>query len=107
VYAEADLFLLATVEDGFALVLTQASANSLPLLATTNCSGPDVIHEGKNGWVLPIRDAEAFIQRLLWCDGHREELAQMVRGISSGFRPRDWSDVAADFESLCAGAAAV
>lgn len=101
-YAEADLFLLPTIEDGYALVLAQANANSLPLLTTTNCSGPDIIHEGRTGWVLPIRSAEQFIDRLLWCDGHREELAQMVRGISRQFRPRDWKEVAADFESLCA-----
>ncbi|SRR5579875_944089 len=105
-YAEADLFLLPTIHDGYALVLTQAQANSLPLLTTTNCSGPDIIHEGKTGWVLPIRNPERFIERLLWCDTHREELAQMVREIADKFRPRDWSDVAADFESLCAAAVA-
>jgi glycosyltransferase involved in cell wall biosynthesis len=105
-YAEADLFLLPTIEDGFGMVLTQAQANSLPLLTTTNSSGPDIIHEGQTGWVLPIRNPESFISRLLWCDSHRVELAQMVRGIARTFRPRDWSEVAADFESLCTAATA-
>lgn len=106
-YAEADLFLLPTIEDGFGLVLTQAQANSLPLLTTTNSYGPDCIHEGQTGWVLPIRDPQGFSSRLLWCDSHRAELAQMVREIARTFRPRDWSEVAADFESLCAAATAV
>lgn len=106
VYAEADLFLMATIEDGFPVVLTQAFANSLPLLSSTNCSGPDIIQEGKTGWVLPARDADGFIDRLRWCDTHREELATMVRGMAREFRPRDWSDVAADFESLCAATVA-
>jgi glycosyltransferase involved in cell wall biosynthesis len=105
-YAEADLFLMPTVEDGFGMVLTQAYANSLPLVTTTNCAGPDLVQEGKTGWVLPIRNAEAFIDRLVWCDTHREQLAQMVRDIGRVFRPRDWSDVAADFESQCAAAVA-
>ncbi|MBV8730794.1 MAG: glycosyltransferase family 4 protein [Acidobacteriia bacterium] len=104
-YADADVFLLPTIEDGYALVLAQASANSLPILTTTNCSGPDIIHEGQSGWVLPIRNPEAFIKRLLWCDAHREQLARMVRDIARKFQPRNWSDVAADFESLCAAAA--
>jgi glycosyltransferase involved in cell wall biosynthesis len=105
-YAEADLFLLPTIEDGYPFVLAQAKANSLPLLTTTNCSGPDIIDEGLTGWVLPARNPEGFIDRLLWCDNHREELAQMVRGVSHHFRPRDWKEVAADFESLCAAAVA-
>jgi glycosyltransferase involved in cell wall biosynthesis len=104
-YAEADLFLLPTIHDGYALVLAQAQANSLPLLTTANCSGPDIVHEGKTGWVLPIRSPERFIERLLWCDTHREELARMVREIAGKFRPRDWSDVAADFERLCSSPA--
>jgi glycosyltransferase involved in cell wall biosynthesis len=106
-YAEADLFFLPTIEDGFAMVLTQASANSLPILTTTNCSGPDFIHKGQSGWVLPIRSPEKFIDRLLWCDAHRDELTRMVRDIARKFRPRDWTNVAADFESLCASTAAV
>lgn len=105
-YAEADLFLLPTIEDGYPLVLAMAHANSLPLLTTTNCSGPDIIQEGQTGWVLPVRSPEKFIERLLWCDLHREYLAHMVRVMAGRFRPRDWSDVAADFESLCAAATA-
>jgi glycosyltransferase involved in cell wall biosynthesis len=105
-YAEADLFLLPTIEDGYALVLAQASANSLPVLTTTNCSGPDFIHQHQSGWILPIRNPESFIDRLLWCDAHRDELAQMVRDIARKFRPRDWTNVAADFESLCLATAA-
>jgi glycosyltransferase involved in cell wall biosynthesis len=105
-YAEADLFLLPTIHDGYGLVLAQASANSLPLLTTMNCSGPDFIRDGQSGWSLPARNPAAFIDRLLWCDAHREELARMVQDIARQFRPRDWNDVAADFESLCSAAVA-
>jgi hypothetical protein len=38
---------------------------------------------------------------LQWCDLHRPELAEMVRSAYADFRTRDWSDVAADFESMC------
>lgn len=103
-YADADVFLLPTIEDGYALVLAQASANSLPIITTTNCSGPDFVQEDQSGWVLPIRTPEAFIDRLLWCDAHREHLARMVRDIARKFQPRDWNNVAADFESLCSAA---
>ena len=101
-YASSDVFIFPTLEDGFAVVLAQAQASGLPILTTTNCCGPDLIREGETGWVLPIRSPEAFVERLLWCDVHRSELAEMVRHCYERFRPRDWDDVAADFESLCA-----
>jgi len=100
-YAWGDVFVFPTVEDGFAVVLAQAQASGLPLLATTNSCAPDLIKEGETGWVLPIRSPEAFVERLLWCDSHRKELAQMVKHSYRDFRPRDWDDVAAEFESLC------
>jgi colanic acid/amylovoran biosynthesis glycosyltransferase len=99
-YAGGDLFMLPTLEDGFAVVLTQASAAGLPILATTNCAAPDYVRDGQNGWVLPIRDPDAFIERLRWCDENREQLAEMVDKTYDDFRPRDWNDVAVNFESI-------
>jgi|HubBroStandDraft_1064217.scaffolds.fasta_scaffold01155_7 glycosyltransferase involved in cell wall biosynthesis len=101
-YAEGDLFVLPTLEDGFPVVLAQANAAGLPILTTPNCCGPDLIREGQTGWVLPIRSPRAYIERLSWCDSHREELAGMVRAIYHQFQQRTWADVAADFESICA-----
>jgi glycosyltransferase involved in cell wall biosynthesis len=101
-----DLFVFPTIEDGFAVVLSQAAAAALPILTTPNCCGPDLVHEGRTGWVLPIRSPQAFLDRLHWCDSHRQELAEMVRHTYYQFQPRTWADVAKDFESICAEAIA-
>ena len=100
-YAWADLFVFPTVEDGSPVVLAQASAAGLPILTTTNCSGPDLVREGRTGWVLPIRSSQGFFDRLMWCDSHRAELADMVAAAYSEFQVRNWSDAATDFEQLC------
>ncbi len=101
-YAWGDLFIFPTIEDGYAVVLAQAAAGALPILTTTNSSGPDLIREGESGWVLPVRCPEAFLERLHWCDTHRDQLARMVGNIYTRFQPRTWADVAADFETICA-----
>jgi len=100
-YAWGDLFLFPSLEDGFAQVLTQASASALPILATTNCAGPDVLQEGETGWVLPIRSPQAFLERLSWCDTHRDALAAMVRRMYHDSHGRGWPRVAADFAAQC------
>jgi glycosyltransferase involved in cell wall biosynthesis len=101
VYWGADLFVFPTIHDGFGLVLTQAKAAGLPILATTNSAAPDLISENRDGWIVPIRDPRALAERLRWCEGHRAELASMTEQIYRHFRPRDWADVAADFEARC------
>lgn len=100
-YDWGDVFIFPTIEDGFAVVLTQAAANGLPILATTNCAGPDMLRENATGWVLPIRSPQAFVERLRWCDENRDALAAMARRISEEFVPRTWDDVARDFEEIC------
>ena len=100
-YARGDIFLFPTIEDGFAMVLTQAQAAGLPLLATTNCSGPDITAEGETGWVLPIRSPEKFVERLRWCDNHRERVADMVRHTYYTHRAPTWDDAAEEFENIC------
>ncbi len=100
-YAQSDLFMFPTIQDGFGVVLAQANASALPILTTTNCCGPELIREGKTGWTLPIREPQAFVDRLLWCDQNRSQLADMVEHLYQTFRPRDWSSVAEDFEAIC------
>lgn len=99
-YSWGDLFIFPTLEDGFAVVLAQAAMSGLPILTTAHCAGTDLVHEGQTGFVLPIRSSASFVEKLRWCDMHRVELAAMVRKTSSAFRPRDWSQVAADFEQI-------
>jgi glycosyltransferase involved in cell wall biosynthesis len=100
-YAWADLFIFPTIEDGYAVVLSQAQAAGLPILATENSAAPDIIDTGQSGWILPIRDADGFMEKLQWCNTHRLELAQMVRHVYDDFQPRDWADVAKDFVHMC------
>ena len=101
-YSSSDLFLFPTLEEGFPVVLTQAHANALPILTTPNGSGPDLIRHGESGWVLPIRDPDAFVERLQWCDANRPALAEMVQRLYNSTRVRTWDDVARDFEAVCA-----
>lgn len=99
-YNRGDVFLFPTLEDGFAVVLAQAYANALPIITTTNCAGPDMLRHGESGWVLPIRRPDLFIEQLLWCDAHRDRLADVVRRLYDEYQARDWNDVAADFERI-------
>ena len=63
-YQWADLFLLPTVEDGFAVVVAQALSGALPVLTTTGCGAACLIDEGKTGWIVPVNDAKAMFTRL-------------------------------------------
>lgn len=63
-YSQSSVFVLPSIEDGFGLVMTEAMACGVPVIASTNTGGPDVIEEGRDGFVIPIRSAEALADRI-------------------------------------------
>ena len=58
----ADVFLFPSLCDGFGIVLVEALAAGLPVITTPNTG--IAIRDGIDGFVVPIRDANAIAQRL-------------------------------------------
>lgn len=56
---KAHVFALLSLEDGFARTVTEALACGVPVVVTPNTGAMDFVVEGKNGYVVPIRDAQA------------------------------------------------
>jgi glycosyltransferase involved in cell wall biosynthesis len=100
-YNGADLFLFPTIEDGFAVVLAQAKAAALPILTTPHSAGLDLVTPGQDGWIVPVRQPAAIVERLSWCSANRPIVARVVKQVYDTFRPRDWNQVATHFESVC------
>lgn len=57
-YHKADVFVLPTISDGFAITQLEAMHYGLPVITTPNCGG--VVTDGVDGFVVPIRDPEAL-----------------------------------------------
>jgi len=62
-YRQADVFVLPTISDGFAITQVEAMAYGLPVVTTASCG--DVVSDDVDGFVVPIRDAEALAKTLL------------------------------------------
>lgn len=103
-YNAADVFVLPTVEDGFAITLAQARAACMPIIASSHSAAPDLIKEGTNGWVILPRDPAAMIDRLLRLHENRTLATAMVESLWQNCDTRDWLDVGRDFIELAAAA---
>ena len=65
-YSQASVFVMASLEEGLALVQAQAMACGLPLIITPNTGGEDLITDGVEGFVVPIRNPEAIREKVLY-----------------------------------------
>lgn len=62
-YRSADVFVLPTISDGFAITQLEAMAYGLPVIATPNCG--QVVENGCNGFLVPPRNASMLADAIL------------------------------------------
>ena len=48
------------------MVQAQAMACGLPVICTTNTGGADLVRDGRDGFILPIRDVDALKEKILY-----------------------------------------
>ena len=76
-YQSADLFVFPSVAEGFGQVLLESLASGLPILSTTHTAAPDLIEEGRQGFVIEPRRPDLLADRIEWALAHRAELRAM------------------------------
>lgn len=99
-YAAADVFVFPTLGDPFGMVVPEAMACSLPVIATT-ASGEihDRVVDGLNGFIVPPGDSDALSERmqvLAQDPERRRAMAEASRLRVEGQSPDQWAQA---FES--------
>ncbi len=75
VYRSADLFVLPTISDSFALTQVEAMAHGLPVIATPRCGR--VVTDGLDGRLVPPADATALAAAIAALADDRTTLQRM------------------------------
>ena len=66
--AAADIFVLPSLFEGTPLTMIEAMSGGMPIVTTATCGMKDVISDGTNGLLVPLRSPErivAAVERLL------------------------------------------
>jgi alpha-maltose-1-phosphate synthase len=72
-----DVLVFPSLFEGFGLVLLEAMSQGVPAITTPNTAGPEFIRDGEDGFIVPIRDAEAIVEKLEMLLLDRGRLAAM------------------------------
>jgi glycosyltransferase involved in cell wall biosynthesis len=83
-YQQADVLILPTLSDGFALTQLEALAHRLPVIASRQCG--EVVSDRVNGLLLEEPTAAAIEVALRSCLDNPDQLAQFSKNATIGER---------------------
>lgn len=89
---QCDVFVLPSYFEGFGLVLLEAMASGLPIIATTATAGPDLVTEGVNGWVFEPGDQEQLTNTMNECvERGPQQISEMGRQARAAAERFTWT----------------
>lgn len=63
-FSQADVFALPTREEAYGLVFSEAMAAGLPCIGTIHMAIPELVEDGKDGFLMEIDDEPALVKHL-------------------------------------------
>ncbi len=87
-FCQADVLVLPTLSDSFGLVHLEALACGIPVITTTHCGA--VIRDGVEGFIVPIRDAQALADKIEQIVGDRQLRERMSQNAKKRAQEFTW-----------------
>ncbi len=88
---ENDVFVFPSLFEGFGLVITEAMSQGTPVITTERTAGPDLIENGKNGWLIEAGSTSALKNAIGNLLEHPEIVEEAGRAAMETARKRPWN----------------
>ena len=86
------VFVFPSLTEGFGMVITEALSQGLPVITTPHTCGPDVISEGVEGFIVPIRNSQAIAEKIETLLNAPDRLVAMSEAAQIKARQLTWEN---------------
>ena len=101
ILAVCDVAVHPSLEEGLSMGIPQMMSCGVPVIATTNTGGENIIKNGENGFIVPIRDGIAINENITYLFNNRRALEIMkvkaIDSVNTGFTWDDYGNRYAEF----------
>ncbi|MBV9618691.1 MAG: glycosyltransferase family 4 protein, partial [Verrucomicrobia bacterium] len=85
-----DVLVLPSLFEGFGLVILEAMAQGTLVITTDHTAGPDIVENETEGFIVPIRSAEAIAEKLEVLARDHERVMSMKAAAKRKAQSRGW-----------------
>lgn len=106
IYASADIFVAPSItakdgdQEGFGLVIIEAMASGLPVVASNSGGIVDIITHGKNGLLSPEKDSRCIAKNISYLVNNPEEYSKLVKNGLETAAGYDYAQIAKKYKEI-------
>jgi len=102
VYNNCTVYAHSSVTEGFGITVLEAMSYGRPVVVTDETGSADLIEDGKNGFIIPIRDVNAIIGTIRWLHDNPSECKKMGEAARKTAENYSWDKIREKYESVYA-----
>jgi alpha-maltose-1-phosphate synthase len=87
-----DLMVFPSLFEGCALVVLEAMSRGVPVITTPNSGSSQFVSDGDDGFIVPIRDVEAIVEKMEMLLLNRDRLAAMSQAAIRKAAQHSWEE---------------
>jgi glycosyltransferase involved in cell wall biosynthesis len=89
-----------SVSEGFGIPVLDAMANARPVIVTTGAGVHELVEDGKEGFVIPIRDPVAILEKLQFFYDHPDEIRRMGQNARAKAEQYTWQKIEEEYKKV-------
>jgi glycosyltransferase involved in cell wall biosynthesis len=99
-YDECSVYVQPSVTESFGIPVLEAMAHSRPVIVTNGAGVSELVEDGKEGFVVPIRSASAIAEKIQYFFENPQEIKRMGRNARAKAEKYTWARVENKYRNL-------
>lgn len=100
VYDKCSVYVQPSVTEGFGIEVLEAMSHGRPVIATEGCGSSELIEDGKEGFVVPIRNPDLLGEKIRYFLNNPSEVKKMGANARQKAEQYTWEKIRKQYEGV-------
>lgn len=99
-YNLGSVYVQPSVTEGFGIPVIEAMAHGRPVIVTEGVGAKDLVEDGKNGFIVPIRDPDAIAEKIQYFYDNPDEIKRMGKNARETAEKYTWKKIKEKYKEI-------